>query len=136
MAAPPSRTDAPPEMGDPPAEVPEPPATVALNARDAVQEVLGADSSSSALNPRTLHTTDVHQAKPKMMIPTFRRRTPALPVSTLRPGLSHHQGLMKLPNPEAPVEPVEACEDAAEDMISDDPENGDHSTMDRQLQCM
>lgn len=118
----------PPEGIDPHAEAPEPPA---LSKAVAVQEMLGADSSSSASRQRALHAAEVQPAKPKMKIPTFRRRTPVLLVSTSQPGPTHSEGpthtegLGKPLNSEALSDVAEACDDAAEDMILDEPERGE-----------
>lgn len=144
MGAPHEGTDPPPDMGDPsaevpdpPAEMPDPPATLVLNTADATQEVVSsADPSSSAPRPSAFCPAEVQPAKPKMMMPTFRRRTPALPVSTTHPGPTHPEGLGKASDPDAPTDVVEASDNAAEDMILDEPENGDHLTMSKRPHCI
>lgn len=118
--------DPPAEVPDPPIGVPGPPANEGLDeGADAVQGPMGVDFRSTAPKQRALHAGEVQPAKPKMMIPTFRRCTPALPISTIPLGPTHHEGLVKPPNREAPNDVVGTHDGAAEDMISDEPENGD-----------
>lgn len=134
--APAEVTDPPYSMTDPPAEVGEPPQDVTDPLHDmtdaarkkatAQQPALGTDMigavhipESPRANQESLHPAVVQQAKPKLVVPIFRRRTHALPISTNPQGLTHLGQWVDSASPEGPVNLRPTSHDAVEDMIEE-----------------
>ena len=137
-------TDPPQDMTDPPQGTTDPPQEVTDPTQEEseaeqtalVADLIGATCSQQAehakqqtpyANQEVLDPTEVQQAKPKLMIPVFRRRTCALPVSTIHQGpnpLGHLVGSPGSPGSKGPTDLGPSSRDAAEDMEEEDPEKG------------
>ena len=137
-------TDRPQGMTDPPQDVTNPPQDMTDPTQEeseaeqpaVVADLISATCSQQAehakqqtpyANQEILDPTEVQQAKPQLMIPVFRRRTCALPVSMIHQGpnpLGHLVGSPGSPGSKGPTDLGPSSRDAAEDMIEEDLEKG------------
>lgn len=129
-------TNPPSEAIHPPQDMTDP----AQDETDAEQPALDADPVGANCNQQADHANqqgpyanqdvmlpaEVQQAKQKPMVPIFRRRTCALPVSTAVPpqGPTHLRHLLDSTGPEGPIDLGPSSRDAAEDMIEEDLQKG------------
>lgn len=117
-------TDPPPDMTHSPQDMTDP-AQEETNAESPAPDALliGAlcNQQADGANLEVLHPAEAQQAKPKLMVPIFRRRTCALQVPS-PPQDPIHPG--RLPNSSDPIDLGPRSRDAAEDMIEEELEKG------------
>ena len=100
------------------------------------QGPLHANQGVPDTNQEALHATEAQQAKPKLMIPAFRRRPRALPVRTTPRCLDHHGHLEGSTNPAGPTDLHPSPYEAAEDTIEEEElGNGDFIITSRHQRC-
>ena len=135
---PPSQVTHPPQdMTDPPQEVTDP----AQEETGTQQPAPDGDLVDASWNQQADHAhqevlcpAEVQQAKPKLMVPIFRRRTCALSVSTNPTGPTDLGQLVDSSGSEGRIDLGPSSRDAAEDMIEEDLEKG-ISTIMIEYQC-
>ena len=98
---------------------------------DAKQPALDADLTSATCNQQApeanqevLHPAEVQQAKPQLMVPIFRRRTCALPVTATPQGPTLLGRPVDSSDLEGPIDLGPSSRDSAEDMIEEDLDKG------------
>ena len=127
--------DPPQDMTDPPQGMTDPseeeseaeqPALVAnLICATCNQQAEHANQQALCANREVLHPAEVQQAKPKLMVPIFQRRTCALPVSITPQGPNPLGYLVGSPGAEGPTDLDPSSSRAAtEDMIEEEMETG------------